>query len=304
MQEIAPDIYVESCFPPYNLGVIVTELGVIAIDAPPRPSHAHAWLEEISAAWDEPRFLVLTGAQPERLIGATLWPIPLIAAQAVARRIAAYDEKTWPEMLHSVGQAFPEELDVLTPLRPRRPTLIVLSALRLHYTAPPLTFELLNGSAPGSLALFSPTHKVLFAGDTVTMDQPPALNHAPDFDAWQKTLAALEKRKDIKWIVPGRGTAPIPRGDLEAQRELMRTLEHSAARLARKGEMGEGLAQATTDLQQAFYPHAARSSAIHRTLRQGLEQLTAWKREQRLAAAAQRAAALSTEDSATGAPER
>ena len=290
MQEIAPNTYMESRFLPYNVGVIVTERGVIAIDAPPRPSHAREWLAELADTWGRPRFLVLTDAQPERLVAAALWQVPLIAAPTTAQHIAALDEKTWPELWRHVGQAFPEELEALHTLLPRRPTLIAAATLHLHYTTSPLTFELLNGSAPGSLALFSSTHKVLFAGDTVITEQPPALLHTPDFEAWQKTLSALEKRKDLRWIVPGRGSAPIPRGDLEAQREYMRTLEHTAARLARKPDTGEGLSQVVNDLQQAFYPHAPRGSIIYKTLRQGLEQLIAWKRAQRLEAAALRAA--------------
>ena len=43
MQEIAPGIFVESAYPPYNLGLIVTERGPIVIDMPPRPSYAWAW---------------------------------------------------------------------------------------------------------------------------------------------------------------------------------------------------------------------------------------------------------------------
>ena len=35
MQEIAPNIIIEKRFAPYNLGVVVTEHGVIAIDVPP-----------------------------------------------------------------------------------------------------------------------------------------------------------------------------------------------------------------------------------------------------------------------------
>ncbi len=308
MQEIAPNIIIEKRFAPYNLGVVVTEHGVIAIDVPPQPSQAQLWLEEIRNSWGQPRFLMLSDGQPERLIGAALASIPTIMTRAAAQSLAAFDEKTWLEMLHTIGQNYPEELEVLTNLRPPRPTLIISQTLHLHYTTPPLTFEPLSGNSPGSLMLTIPEHKVLFAGDTVVADQPPDLRYTPDFNDWLKTLAALAKRKDIRWIVPGRGSGPLPRGDLESQQELMHELEHAARRLARKADDSEGITQATTDLQQVFYPHAARGSAIHKTLRQALEILASQKRAERLEAAeqkaAQRAAAVSAENAVTGEPER
>lgn len=308
MQEIAPNIYLEDRFSPYNLGVVVTERGVIAIDMPPQPSQARIWLEELSDSWGQPRLLVLSDAQPERLTGAALVPIPMIVTQATAQCLAAFDEKTWAEMLHGIGQAYPDEAEALANLQPRHPTLILNQTLYLHYTTPPLRFETLNGNMPGSLMLTLQEHKMLFAGDTVVVGQPPDLRYTSDFSAWLKTLTVLARRKDLKWIVPGRGMGPIPRAELETQQELMHALEHAAGRLARKADSSEGMAQATTDLQQVFFPHAARGSAIHKTLRQALELLANQKRAQRLEAAAQRAelraVASATESAPTAEPER
>jgi len=308
MQEIAPNLFMENRFPPYNLGLVVTGHGVIAIDAPPRPSHARAWLDEVRSAWSEPRFLVLTDARPERLVGAALWRVPLIVAEATARCLAAFDDKTWPDLLAGVGRAFPDELELLASLLPPHPTFVLTAPMQLHYTSPPLRFECLSGSAAGALMLTAAAQKVLFAGDTVVADQPPELPRTPDFDAWLKTLSLLGRRKEVQWIVPGQGPRALLRGELETQQEFMRTLEHVAARLSRKGDGNEGVAQAATELQQAFYPHAAHGSAIYRTLREGVEWLTAQKRAQRLEATAQRAAvhpeAAEALPDAEGTPER
>ncbi|MBN1920560.1 MAG: hypothetical protein JW892_04900 [Anaerolineae bacterium] len=289
MQEIAPNIYMEDRLAPYNLGVVVTEHGVIAIDMPPQPSQARIWLEELHDSWGQPRFLVLSDAQPERLIGAALAPMPMIVTQATAQCLTAFDDKTWPEMLHGIGQIYPDEAEALADLHPRHPTLVLDQTLYLHYTTPPLRFEALTGNMPGSLMLTLPEQKILFAGDTVVVGQPPDLRYTSDFSVWLKTLTVLARRKDLKWIVPGRGSGPILRGELETQQEFMHALEHAAGRLARKADNSEGMAQATTDLQQVFFPHAARGSAIHKTLRQGLELLASQKRAQRLEAAAQKA---------------
>lgn len=291
MQEITPHIYMEHDYPPYTLGVIITARGVIAIDAPPHPQHARAWLAALTAAWGTPRYLVLTDAQPARLIAAAQWPVPLIVAATTAQQLTGYDEKTWAEMVERFArQAFPEVATQFQGLQPRRPTFIVEAKLHLHDETMPVTLEALHGNAPGSLMVFCPAPGVLFAGDTIAVEHPPAIAQTQNWHAWQKTLAALEKRAAIKQIVPGRGSRPVLRGALEMQKELMLTLDHVASRLAHKMEGHAGLAQATTDLQQAFFPHAARGSSIYQHLREGLEFLVEQKRAQRLETAAPRAA--------------
>lgn len=287
MQEITPNVYMESQFPPYNLGAILTEAGVIAVDAPPCPRHARTWLEVLRDTWGKPRFLILTDAAPERLIGATLMAIPTIVSHSTLQRIKAFDEKSWAEVVYNVGQMYPEEWDELAAFAPQRPSLTVGTKLQLHYSSRPLILQLINGHSQSALTLFDSEHKVLFAGDSIVADYPPDVQYTPDYGAWARTLSALARRKDLNWIVPGRGMHPMTRGDLETQREIMHALDHAAGRLARRSHMSEGVAQLTTDLQQAFYPHASRKSEIHTILRRNLEILATHKRDQGRKAAAQ-----------------
>ena len=79
MQEIAPGIFVESAYPPYNLGLIVTDHGSIVIDIPPSPSHAWAWQQQVEEVAGKPRYAILTDASLERQIASSLWNVPLIA---------------------------------------------------------------------------------------------------------------------------------------------------------------------------------------------------------------------------------
>ena len=100
MQEIAPGIYVESNYPPYNLALISTDKGPIVVDIPPRPSHAWAWRHQVEEMAGKPRYAVITDASPERQIAAALWDRPIIASEDTLRIIAAYDERGWRDRLH------------------------------------------------------------------------------------------------------------------------------------------------------------------------------------------------------------
>ena len=271
MQEIAPGIFVESAYPPYNLGLIVTDDGPIVIDVPPRPSHAWAWQQQVEEVAGKPRYAVLTDASLERQIAASLWNAPLIAGEALLRALLDYDERSWRETLQVYVIQHPEEAEEVLRIKPHPPTLILDKHFLLHYRTPPLEFESVAGGAPGSLWLTVPDHSLFFAGDTIIVDEPALLERTPDSKAWLNTLSNLARRTTIRHIVPGRGKAPIQHSDIEAQREFIRVMRRTARTLA--GSNSFRLIQCAQDLGQAFY-NAQGQKAIRR-IRAGLEHLVA-----------------------------
>ncbi len=271
MQEIAPGIFVESAYPPYNLGLIVTDHGSIVIDIPPRPSHAWAWQQQVEEVAGKPRYAVLTDASLERQIAASLWNTPIIAAEAMLRTLLTYDERGWREMLQVYVAQHPEEADEVLRIKPHLPTLTLDKHFLLHYRTPPLEFESVAGGAPGSLWVTIPEHGLFFAGDTIVVDEPALLERTPDSKAWLNTLSALARRTTIRHIVPGRGKSPIQHSDIETQREFMRVMRRTARTLA--GRNNFRLSQCAQDLGQAFY-NAQGQKAVRR-IRAGLEHLVA-----------------------------
>ncbi|HOT92471.1 MAG TPA: hypothetical protein PLJ78_11570 [Anaerolineae bacterium] len=271
MQEIAPGIFVESRYPPYNVGLIVTDNGAIVVDIPPRPSHAWAWNEQVEQVAGKPRYAILTDATPERQIAASLWNVPIIAATVALRSLATYDEREWRDMLQAYSAQYPEEADELTKIRPHLPTLACDTRMFLHHRTPSITLETVAGAAPGSLWVILADQGVLFAGDTISVDEPPPLNVTPDSKGWLSTLSTLARRTAIRQIVPGRGKAPIQHGDIEMQREFLRVMRRTARTLANSNSVH--LAQCAQDLGQAFY-NAKGQKAVKR-IRAGLEHFVA-----------------------------
>lgn len=269
MQEIVPGIFVESAYPPYNLGLIVTDHGPIVIDIPPRPSYAWAWQQQVEEVAGKPRYAVLTDAALERQIAASLWDVRLIAGEAMLRTLIAYDERAWREMLQLYITQHPEEADELLRTKPHPPTLALDKHLLLYYRTPPLELESVAGGAPGSLWVTIPEHNLFFAGDTIVVDEPPLLERTPDSKGWLNTLSNLARRTTVRHIVPGRGKPSIQNNDIESQREFMRVMRRTARTLA--GNNNFRLTQCAQDLGQTFY-NAQGQTAVRR-IRAGLEHL-------------------------------
>jgi len=141
----------------------------------------------------------------------------------------------------------------------------------MHHRTPPLTLETVEGAEPGSLWLTVPGHHLLFAGDTVAVDEPPPLERTADSKAWLNSLGHLAKRSKIYQIVPGRGKAPILRGDVEQQREFLRVMRRTARTLAHKRQNNVNYTQPAQDLGQIFFNQSGQKAV--KRIRHGLERL-------------------------------
>jgi glyoxylase-like metal-dependent hydrolase (beta-lactamase superfamily II) len=273
MEEIVSGIFVEDRYSPYNVGLVTLNEGAAVIDVPPHPKDARQWLREAQQTAGVIRYLILTDAQLPRIVGASLWRVPIVAAETTARYIDKLIEDEWKELRSTVQDTYADEADDLSDLQPRPVQIACTHKLWLHRHTPPLEVEVVKGAARGSLWLHVPDQKVLFAGDTVAFNKPPVLAYTPDSKAWLDTLTRLAHLKTVQRIVPGRGANVILRGELEMQREFMRVARRSARKLARNAVPGEGLSKEARELQQAFFPEMKKASDGMQRIREGLEHL-------------------------------
>jgi glyoxylase-like metal-dependent hydrolase (beta-lactamase superfamily II) len=269
MEEIVPGIFVETAYPPYNLALIAIDDCAIAVDMPPCPSHAQEWRLHAQEVAGPIRYVVLTNASPERQVGAATCKIPIIATEDTLHAIAMQDDRAWRELLHTVAKNYPEEADAIMSLSSHRVTISFNKHFMMHHRTPPLKFETVVGAEPGSMWLTVPGHHLLFAGDTVALDEPPPLERIADSKAWLNALGHLVKRSKIYQIVPGRGKAPILRGEVEQQREFIRIMRRTARLLARKKHMEINYTQPARDLGQTFFNRSGQKAVAR--IKQGLE---------------------------------
>lgn len=279
MKEIVPGVFVESAFPPYNLVLIQSENSAIVVDIPPNPLDAMRWRETVLAQVDRIDFLVLTDANPERQLVAMLWESPIIASETTYQMMAAYDEeRSRRDFVQHFIERYPEGSQFVDEFIPRRPTIACTDRFLLHTRTPPIQFESVDGAAPGSLWVVLPEWHLLIAGDTVSGNDVPAFDHLADSKAWLSTLSMLSRRSTIKKIVPGRGTAPILRGDIEKQREVLRVMRRTARKLSRAESRAGKVTQAAEDLGQVFYNNKGHQAV--KQIKKGLEKLMLELREE------------------------
>lgn len=280
MKEIFPGIFLETAYPPYNLVLIDTDKGAIAVDIPPRPVHAVNWLEQARSALGRIRYAVMTDASPERQMATAFWDVPIVATETTLRLMEAYDEdRERRAFVEDLAARYEDELGLIENVEPHKPTLAFDDALRIYAGGGYVEMSSIEGgAAPGSLWVFVPDQGVLITGDTVAVEDPPPLDQTPDSKAWLNTLGVIAHRRSVEHIVPGRGPAPITREDIEPQRELLRVLRRSARKLAR-GTSELSLAETAAELGDTFFGDQGQIAV--RRLQTGLEHLVAEVRNER-----------------------
>ncbi|MGC9469693.1 MAG: hypothetical protein ACP5HS_13945 [Anaerolineae bacterium] len=274
MKEIAPGVYVESSYPPYNLVVIDTEKGGIIVDIPPNPVHAVTWFEQARGTVGKLRYAVLTDAMRERQLATATCDMPMIASEGMLRVMETYDdERPRRDWLEDLASRYPEEAEAIDSLRPRKPGLAFSESFTLYGERRDLVFETVAGAGPGSLWLLIPDEGILIAGDIVVGSTVPLMAETPDSKAWLNTMTALAHRHDVKMIIPGRGDAPISLGDIEPQREFMRVMRRAARTLARRDADSLSLSQTSQELGQTFFNQQGPKAV--KQIKAGLEHLVA-----------------------------
>lgn len=240
MQQIAPNIYFSTVYPGVNVGLVVTDGGAIAIDAPARPSDARLWREQILRIARGPvRYVVLTDDHPDRLLGIAWLEAPVVAGRATLQRLRDAGSALWQMCLDDWSRRCPN----IGPVRagPVLPQIAVSGRITL-YGSVPVIVEAVAGAAPGSVWVRLPQQGVLFAGDTVVAQTHPLLAEAPDTRSWLQSLVELRRKESPFWlIVPGRG----PVGGKEITQGVSEYIQRARRRIRALHAAGGGRAELT-----------------------------------------------------------
>jgi glyoxylase-like metal-dependent hydrolase (beta-lactamase superfamily II) len=206
-----------------NAGFVVTDEGVVVIDALGTPGLGEALLAAIRSVTDQPiRILILThwhadhayGAGAFRRAGAEIWvhegAHDYLDGEAGQARLA--------ERKRNLGELVPQDMELLRPDR---------------WLTGDLEFEL--GGEQFILRHLGPAHTpedtvilarnagVLFAGDIIMRGRIPLVGQAPIMD-WLEAIDRLLAYHP-KVLVPGHGAAtPDPAADLAMTSEYLRFL--------------------------------------------------------------------------------
>ena len=274
MKKIAPDIYVSTEYAGVNVGFVAVPGGAIAVDAPTLPRDARAWRKKVTKTAGGPiLYVVLTDGHPDRVMSARLMEAPLVGARETYERVSSYTDGYWRGVVEGWARQFPKQADDLGAMVPGLPEIMFSQRLTLHKGGADITVERVAGAAPGSAWLHLEDVGVLFAGDTVVVDEHPFLDLVPDSAAWLATLKMLRRDRYAGiTIVPGRGpvtngAATRPLSDyLALVRRRARSLQ--AAKRAR-----EDRAAMVSELLDVFTIPSGANDVTQRRIRAGLDRV-------------------------------
>lgn len=185
-----------------NLSFVITDDGVLVVNAGDSYLLARALHDEIRAITDQPvRFVVLENGQGHAMLGAGYWReagVPIIAHADAAREIEAHGEEILERMQRrSKDKAL--GTTVVLPDRTFKDTLVLeLGGERIEL------LKLGPAHSPGDIVVWLPERKLVISGDMAFHERLlPVFEHT-DTAAWIETwdrFAALEP----EIVIPGHG---------------------------------------------------------------------------------------------------
>lgn len=205
LTEIAAGVLYENGYEGGNVGYINTDLGGLLVDVPPLPHQARDWQARASTLQPLPLYgLVNTDCHLERMLGnSVLNGLRTFGHESSARPISKYSPTLLEQFVgrfRDLPPGIAAEIEQ-TVLRP--PEISVQDRLVLYTPGREVQILHLEGHTPGSLGVYLPQEQVLFAGDDIAVNEPPALAQA-NSQAWLETLDRIQAM-DVTTIVPASG---------------------------------------------------------------------------------------------------
>jgi glyoxylase-like metal-dependent hydrolase (beta-lactamase superfamily II) len=222
LEELAPGVVAFTAEGDPNVGAVIGEDAVLAVDARATPTHAREWLEELGRLTDKPvRYLVLTHYHAVRVLGASAFDVDWVVAHEgtrswiLERGEADFESETrrFPRLFTDV-----ESIPGLT-----YPNMAFADTLRLDLGGREVQLlHLGRGHTQGDAAVWLPKERVLFAGDLVEARAATYMGDA-FVEEWSTTTLDRVEELGAQRIVPGRGPAAGPEAIAET-RDYLRTL--------------------------------------------------------------------------------
>jgi cyclase len=226
MKQIAPNIYVELDNLGSNNSFIVTNEGIVLIDAPHKPTDAVRWRNTIDT-FGKAVYLIHTDHHIDHTLGNFFLEGTIISHDETRRKMKDhYASMSFIQDLLSVFD--PEGLSLMTGYSLRLPTITFNDRMKLNVGGVTLELIHLKGHTPNSLIVYLPDQKVLFTGDNVCEAGLPSF-HESCVASWFETIDYISTL-DFEIFVPGHGEIGTKETVLEFRRqarELVQNIENA-----------------------------------------------------------------------------
>ena len=269
MRKIKKKIYTESKFIGVHLGMVITTDGVLLVDCPLKVDETKEWLS-IVPEFGTPRYMVLLDAHPDRVLGARIVDIPLVAQERTLETIREWAD-TFKGGAHPIG-AEADRLKRVTGVQRSAPEIVFSTQMEIQLGDIRFNFVHRPGPQAGAAWILLPEEKVAFIGDSVVLDEPPYIVKA-DLSGWIDSLDELRGPPMSDYTLISSQGGPVKRDDVNATARFLRKALHRLERLSGGDRDDEQLDLCAAELIEDFKPPAPRYDQALLRLKVGLSDL-------------------------------
>jgi glyoxylase-like metal-dependent hydrolase (beta-lactamase superfamily II) len=194
---------------------------------------------------------------------------PVVAHEAAARHMLELKPNFVSQAAEELSKN-DNELVEIASVRLIPPQVSYHESLALYCGEREVTLYHRPGACYGNSWLALPDEKLLFAGDSVVVNQHPPITEGWT-GAWLQTLSELQSDAYADWtIVPGRGK-PVSPDEVKLLADYLTTLRRRVASLSKSGRPRSELGGLVGELLGEFPHPAGQREEIQRRIRMGLE---------------------------------
>ncbi|WKZ36589.1 MAG: hypothetical protein QY332_01445 [Anaerolineales bacterium] len=268
MQEVIKNVFIEDQFSGVTLGVIVTQRGLIQIDAPPSPEDARSWRAALmNLGGGMERALINLDAHPDRTLGARSMDCIVIAHEKTANTF-----RTRPSTFKAQGEetgADWESIAGLGSVRWAPPEISFTDQLTMFWSNTPVLLEYHPGPSNGSIWVHLPEEKVIFIGDAVLKNQPPFLAGS-NLKAWLDSLNLLQEPSFKGYTFISSRGGIMTTSAVKSQYEFLKHVHGKLEKITTKKPNPAAVEKLVASLLTWFKAPAARQKQFAQRLRYGL----------------------------------
>ncbi|MDQ4075409.1 MAG: MBL fold metallo-hydrolase [Chloroflexota bacterium] len=269
MQELAPGVFYEPSFRGVNLGLVVTEEGVVLVDTPMLPMVAKDWQQRVEE-FGPISYIVNTDHLQEHTAGNYYLPGDIIAHDETRGRMRMTDKAKETYKKFVVETDREGAVEYVEDYELRYPNITLFDRLTIFLGARELEFIHLPGHTPNSIGLYLPGARVLFTGDVVVNNYRPYLGLA-NIDEWLMTLKAIEVM-EVDTIVPSHGD-PMSPDELDLLADYLVTMRDRVQDLIDSGRARDEVVSKMMPYFEEWPIDNTRRDEERNLFRQGIRQL-------------------------------
>lgn len=270
MQEISPNVYIETGFAGVTLGAINHQHGLVLIDAPFLPEEVRSWRSSlISLGGGVDRVLINLDAHIDRIIGSWAMECNIIGHEDLAM---IFQTRPFPYRSQTLETGAEwEGYDSLGSMRWAPPEISFTSEMQIHWGDQPILLQHCPGAEQGAIWAHLPDARVIFLGDLVTTEQPPFLANA-HIPTWIHTLEILLEPEFRGYTLVGGRSGVLKREHVRWQIRFLEKVHKQLDKLKEKNAADSEVTELAARLLKDFEFPAQKESLYLRRLKWSLNQ--------------------------------